>query len=257
MPVQPSFFLCGAPRGGTTSLYSWLGQHPDIYTPRNKEPQHFAPSLGVKSHRRMRIDSSADYQALFNDALPGQIAGEGSTWHFIDPSSPERIHAFNPDAKILFVLRQPAELLFSWHGRLLESGYEELPFAEALDAEDDRRAGKRLPTAFAPREGLYYRQIGRFAEVIERYRAVFPMEQIHVEFYEDLTTTPAETYSRVLRFIGLNEAFQADFSPKNARSAPQSQQLRRWLNRPPAWIGKPLHALTSEKFRTRLHSLLC
>lgn len=257
MATRPDFFLCGAPRAGTTALCRWLGAHPGIFMPAWKEPQHFAPDLRVCRAREVRIDAPEAYRALYAPASPGQLAGDGSTWHFLSREAPGRIHAHNPGARLLFVLRDPVDLVYSWHGLLREHDLEDLPFEDALAAEDDRRAGRRLPPRYAPREGLYYRELGRFAAVLERYHQHFPREQIHIEFFEDLRRDPAALYGRVLTFLGVADTrFQPEFTRENARSEPRSVHLRHALNEPPPWIRRPLHAMVPRGARAWLYGRL-
>ncbi|MEO0794334.1 MAG: sulfotransferase [Verrucomicrobiota bacterium] len=256
MDAKTDFFLCGAPRAGTTSLYQWLNQHPGTFLPTLKEPQFFAGDLTVRSQRPVRIESTTDYAELYHGANPNQRSGDGSTWYFLSPEAPRRIREHNPNANLIFILRDPADLVFSWHGLLLGHGGESLPFDEALQAQTDRRAGKYLPERLIPLEGLFYEDLGKYATILKRFYAQFEPDQVLVLFYEDLQSEPEELYRRVLRFLDLDDGFVPNFSIENERPNQREGWLKRWLNQPPAFIRRPLRRIVTPSIRTRLYQIL-
>src|SRR5262245_10433773 len=129
----PNFFLIGARKAGTTSLYHYLDQHPDIYLSPLKEPTYFAPeavqpSTAEESELRAWIAGPmlekrqhgtvrdwADYVQLFRNARSEKAIGEGSVAYLGSTTAPGRIKAFNPDARVLVILRNPVDLLFSFY----------------------------------------------------------------------------------------------------------------------------------------------
>ena len=175
-PRYPDFLIVGAPRCGTTFMYRYLNEHPQIYMSPTKEPQHFATDLDSGSY----LDSVSflrdrdAYKALFAGARADQLAGEASTWHLYSQEAAANIKVANPDARIIIMLRDPVEMLYSLHGRRLYGGSEDLrSFADALDAEADRRQGRRIPPRARNVQALLYRDVGRYSEQVKRYLDLF------------------------------------------------------------------------------------
>jgi hypothetical protein len=198
---RPDFFLVGTFKGGTTALYEGLRRHPQIYMPFHKEPLYFGDDL-TRRYGRM---SEADYLRLFKDAKPGQRVGEASSWYLYSTSAAREIKAFSPDAQILVILRNPVDVMYAQHNQLIYNVIEDLPsFEDALAAEPDRRAGRRLPPGPINLENLYYRHSVHFAEQLERYFEVFGRDKVHVMLYDDLRRDPEAVVRGVLEFLGLD-----------------------------------------------------
>ena len=132
---KPNFFIVGAAKCGTTSLYRYLRQHPDVFMPEQKEPNFFGSDL---SYRFPRI-SQARYLSCFAKAKGETRIGEATTIYLYSEKAAEEIKAFSPEAKIIIMLRNPVDVLYSYHSQQLYSGNEDIPdFEEALRAEVDR-----------------------------------------------------------------------------------------------------------------------
>ncbi len=152
---MPDFFIVGHPKSGTTALYHMLKRHPQIYMSRVKEPYYFAcdnPQPELPGERRWRsLDQTGiyektleDYLALFADAGPDQLAGEASTHYLWWPTSARRIHAAQPQARIIALLREPADFLRSLHLQFVQNRHETVKdLRTALALEDARREGRR------------------------------------------------------------------------------------------------------------------
>ena len=120
---KPDFFIVGAPKCGTTSMFHYLRQHPQIFMPDNKEPHYFGKDL-IKMSDEF-IDNEDEYLNLFKDAKSDQKLGEASTFYLYSKSAYKEIKEYNPDAKIIIMLRNPIDFLHSLHSQLLFSGYED------------------------------------------------------------------------------------------------------------------------------------
>src|SRR5687768_15406060 len=139
----PNFFIVGAPRCGTTSMYAYLRQHPEIYVSPHKEPHFFGSDL---SPLPGAIREEELYRALFAGAGDRPRAGEASVWYLSSRKAASEIRAFAPEARILILLRAPHQMLESLHSLFLRTGNEDLPtLEEALAAEPERRRGQRIP----------------------------------------------------------------------------------------------------------------
>lgn len=229
MPA-PSFFIVGAPKCGTTSLNDYLRQHPELFIPERKELHYFGSDLRfTKSQRPTR----EEYLAHFASAQPGQIAGEASVWYLFSQLAAKEIHDFCPDAKIIIMLRNPADMLYSLHSQYLFESNEDIgDFAAALAAEEDRSQGRRLPPGSNYREGLLYRRVARFTEQVRRYLDVFPREQIHIIDFDDFSRDTPRVFAETLQFLRVDPTFRCEFEVRNPNKQVHSKSLHSFLNNP-------------------------
>jgi len=226
---RPDFFLVGTFKGGTTALYEGLRRHPQIFMPFHKEPLYFGDDLT----RRYGRFTEADYLRLFKDAKPGQRIGEASSWYLYSTSAAREIKAFSPDAQILVVLRNPVDVMYAQHNQLIFNVIEDIPdFAEALAAEPDRRAGRRLPPGPINLENLYYRHSVHFAEQLERYFEVFGRDRVHVMLYDDLRRDPETVIRGVLEFLGVDATLAAAPPKANESRKVRSPLVQRLIFAP-------------------------
>src|SRR5664280_2899277 len=210
--LGPDFFIVGAPKCGTTSLNTYLAEHPSVFMA--KKEQHFfgsdlAPSWPQPTAERY-FDSFAGTEWAMR-------RGEASGWYLWSRRAAEEICAYSSSAQIIAMLRNPVDMLPSLHSQYLHDEIDDLKdFAEALAAEDDRRCGRRIP----PLNGsypwrLFYKDVIRFHEQLERYYTVFGRDQVHVILFDDLVGDPATTYRRALEFLGVDPAFVPTFRVMN------------------------------------------
>jgi hypothetical protein len=231
---KPDFFIVGAPRCGTTALYDYLRRHPQVFMPEHKEPMYFGQDL-TQLHARL---SERDYLAIFRDAKPGQRVGEASTWYLCSRTAATEIVEFNPDAQIIVMLRNPVDVMYSLHRELVFYRGEVITdFEEALEAEPDRKEGRRRGPSRRP-EALYYRETVAFADQLERYLAVFGRDRIHVIVYEDFAADVGAAYASTLRFLSVDDDFRPEFNVVNESKRPRLPGLQAVIVRPPAPIAK-------------------
>ena len=233
---RPDTFIVGTFKAGTTTMWSDLRQHPQIYMSEVKEPMFFGQDLSSR-YRRMTED---EYLALFKDAREDQRAGEASPWYLYSSSSAREIKAFSPEARIIVMLRNPVDVMYSQHSQLVFNLREDLTdFGEALAAEDDRAAGRRIPPDALRPEALLYRRSVRFPEQVSRYLDCFGKDRVHFIVFEDLASDPAEVYRSTLEFLGVNSTFQIEHIVENANRRPRNRLVQRLIFAPP----RPLRAL--------------
>lgn len=225
---KPNFFLVGAPRSGTTALYSLLKQHPDVYLAILKEPHFFGTDLTIQPHT---IREPELYFGLFADAAGHKRVGEGSVWYLTSTRAAREIRELVPEAKILVLLREPSEMAYSLYHLYRRTGNEDLPtFEEALAAQEDRREGRRIPAGTYFPEGLQYVEVARAAEKLERFFTAFGRERVHVILFEDFRRDNARVYREVLEFLDIDPEFVPELDPARAAKRIQLmaiQQLRR------------------------------
>ena len=246
---KPDLFIVGAPKCGTSAMADYLAAHPEIYMAR-KEMHLFGSDLrfGPRFYRR-ELDEYLDEFATRNGE---RRAGEASVWYLYSRHAASELKAFNPDARILILLRNPVDVLHSLYYQFRFDGNEHLrTFEQALAAEEDRRRGRRISRlAYFP-PGLRYRDVVRFAEQVRRFQEVFGREQIHVIVYDDFCADPARTYREALRFLGASEDFgPTDFQVVNATKTVRSRFLR-------AVLGDPTLRRVAVAARRRLPARFC
>jgi len=222
---RPDFFIVGAPKCGTTAMVEYLSKHPDIFMAK-KEAHFFGADLrfGPQFYRR---EQNA-YLRLF-DARNGQSrVGESSVWYLYSTQAAAEIKAYNPCSRIIIMLREPTEMLYSLYHQFRADGNEHLPtFKEALAAQNDRRAGRQITRHTYFIQGLIYRRVARYTEQIRRYFDTFGRDQVHIVLYDDFVAKPALTYKKVLDFVGVDSIqTNSSFPVINGCSSVKSPALR-------------------------------
>lgn len=211
---KPNFFIVGAPRCATTTMYTYLKQHPDIFLSLLKEPIYFGSDL---TRQPLAVHDEAGYLSLFDGAGDAKVIGEGSVFYILSKRAPEELKAFSPDARILILLRNPVDMMHSLHSLYLRTGNEELEdFTAALEAEADRAQGQRLPPRCYFPEGLQYRSVAHYAEPVERFLRTFGRERVRVVIFDDLVRDTAGEYRRTLEFLGVDPSHPAEFDVDKA-----------------------------------------
>jgi hypothetical protein len=205
----PTFLIIGAARSGTTSLYDYVRQHPDVYASPVKEPNFFAVEGGPVQHRGPGeeelhwITDLHAYTALFRNAPVGRATGEASTLYLYSSKAPARIQRYVPDVRLVAILRNPVERAYSAFTYLRERGSEpRASFLDALAAEDERVAQNWSHIWHYRRMGLYYEQLSRY---YERFGA----DQIRVFLYEELVDDPGRIVRQLFEHIRVDPAFEA------------------------------------------------
>jgi len=223
---KPDFFIVGAPKCGTTSLYYYLRQHPEIFLPDYKEPHYFGKDLKKRSNEF--IDNDDEYLSLFKDAKSNQKIGEGSTFYLYSKSAPREIKDYNPGAKIIIMLRNPIDFLHSLHAQFLFSGNEdESDFKEALNLEEDRIQGKKLPKNIDMLDKIYYRKHAfRIPGQIQSYLRIFGDENVAVIILDDLHKNPGQCYIKILKLLNVDTNFTPDYSIQNPNKGVRSFWIR-------------------------------
>jgi hypothetical protein len=253
---RPDFFVVGAFKSGTTALYEYLRQHPQVFMPEIKEPMYFGHDLTPR-YRRM---SEAEYLALFAAARADQRAGEASPWYLYSTSAPTEIEEFQPASQIVIMLRNPVDVMHAQHSQLVFNRREELTdFAAALAAEDDRRAGRRIPAGAIRPEALYYRHSVRFADQVRHWLAVFGRLRIHFIIFDDLVADPLSVYRETLQFLGVDASFVPDLSVYNPNRRARSGRIQGALFNPPrplrGAVGRLRGSATAHRLRDALVGL--
>ena len=226
MQTRPHFFIVGAPKCGTTSMAEYLNRHPDVFVMRG-EPHHFGTDLDYNKPRLSR----EQYLKLAAGTGGKRLCGDRSTWYLYSERAAGEIHDHNPDARIIAMLRNPADMIRSLHRHQFQRGRRDdlEGLADALDAEPDRRRGLRIPPDARFPESLFYSAIPRYSAQLRRFFETFGRDRVHVILFDDLRRDPAATYRETLEFLGVDSSFEPDFAVHNvAAPTPDSLLYRAW-----------------------------
>jgi Sulfotransferase domain len=235
--TKPSLFLAGAPKAGTSALANFLAQDDRISVPRVKEPNFLCPDLDLP-----RPKSEEEYLSLFTTTPATRVLLDASILYLYSTRAAAEIAAYCPDARIIAILRNPVEAMYAWHGQMVYTGNEPITdFERALEAEADRKQGHQLPrygVASRCPQLLFYRDVMRYAEQIERFLACFPRERLHIIRYEALKESPQAVFTGVLRFAGLEASSLPEFRTVNASQVRTTPALHAWLKKNFAGVAR-------------------
>ncbi len=225
-PRRPDFFIVGAPKCATTSMVEYLRQHPNIFM-ANREPHFFDSDIHFKSRQMME----EEYLNRFSEARDEKRVGEKTVWYLYSKQAVSEIKKFCPHAKIIIQIRNPVDMLYSLYSSHLRSGREDIiDFEEALNAEEDRRKGLRIPKhALKP---PIYLEFPLYTEQIKRYVDAFGWKQVHIVVFDDLVKNTLDTYRNVLRFLEVDDKFTPDFKISNSGNPRRSKLFHKFMRIP-------------------------
>ena len=228
---KPGFFIVGAPKCGTTALCKYLNRHPKIFVPQLKELHYFDTDLKTSK----KANSLKDYLDFFADG-EGKLCGEGSPTYLYSETASQAIHAFNPEAKIIIMLRESVSMMYSLHSQHLFNGNSETvqEFAAALALEAERKQHKHIPTRCREPKILFYRDIALYSSQVERYFNTFGRDQVQVILFDDLKTDADRVFRETLVFLGVDPNFSTQFEAINPNKKIRSPWLQTLIKYPPA-----------------------
>lgn len=232
---MPNFLIIGAPKSGTTALYNYLGEHPQIYFPEKKEPHFFSfegrtqgfNGPGQSDFMKRRVTKLEDYYQIF-EGVNNEIAiGEASTSYLYIPEAVERIYNYIPEVKIIAILRNPVDRAFSHYLHHWRNGGEVyVSFYEALQQEEIRQQNNWSPF-------WQYKGIGCYYTHLKPYYDRFEAKQIKVYLYDDFDQDPLRIVQDIFSFVGVDSNFVPDVKQRynigRLRSVPRSLTLQRFL----------------------------
>lgn len=227
--MRPNFFIVGAAKCGTTAWANYISNHPDIFVPNAKEPHFFntdQPGFRWATSRQEYLDhySGHDGEKVLLDA---------SVQYLYSSDAAQNIAKFNPQAKILIMLRRPSAFIRSYHNQLLKNLDEsDHNLRSAWDSSGRRRSADTPPENREP-SLLDYKRAGKFSEQVARYLEVFDRSQIIVVFMEEWTKDPRALYLRLMNLLEIEDDGRTDFPQVHAAGHVSSRALHRLTQRPP------------------------
>lgn len=228
---HPNFLIVGAAKSGTTSIFHYLKEHPEIFMPSVKEPRFFlsqfirTPLQGIKDEdfEKSMIHSFDQYLDLFRDIGSEKASGEASVdnLYYYDHSI-KLIKEYLGDVRIVIVLRNPADRAFSSYAHQVRRGEEPLGFEEALASEEERIKKNW-------RWIWHYQSVGLYAEQVRAYLDAF--SRVHVRLYDDLLKSPLDFIRDLYEFLNVDSTFVPSIKVRyNISGNPRSRLLHRFLS---------------------------
>ena len=227
----PNFIVIGTAKGGTTALYWYLAEHPEVFMSPVKETNFFAWNLdadgrllyGDPDVHRFPVKTMEEYERLFADAGPATAVGEASPLYLECPQAAARIRSTLPDARIVCTLRHPVDRAYSDYLMYIRRR------GRAFDPSRDLS-----PTAAWARPDSRWMQVSRYQRQLARYYETFPRERIHVLLFDDIRKSATAATQDVYRFLGVRPDFSPDTgTPHAAGGVPTSHLLEGLLTRSP------------------------
>lgn len=254
-PRKPNFFIVGGPKCGTTALYEYLRSHPSIFFASPKEPDFFT---SYPYPRYRRADTMDEYLSLFRRAKDHHVAvGEASVGYLYEKKAITRLHEFNPGARIIALVRNPVDMVYSWHAQLVYNCEEpERDFRKAWDLQSERAAGKNIPEKCRDYRLLLYAEFCKFGKQIEHLFATFPREQVLVIVVDDMRADTKKVYEDTLAFLGVESDGRTEFSRINVAKTVGDGWWGRFSGRPPDWWIRGSHFLKKTFNIADFHILL-
>ncbi len=216
-------------------MKTYLDKHPEIFMPPGREPHFFGTDFYLPSY----IRDERTYLSLFATANNEKRVGEKSARYLSSKRAAAEIKEFQPSASIIIMLRNPVEMIYSFHNILSNNGFEDLDdFKAALEAEEDRKRGLRLPMGLDSRENwrVLYRETARYTQQVNRFLNTFGREKVHIIIFDDFVSQTAEVYRETLRFLMVNSDFQTHFQKSNPGGRMLSRKLYTFMTRPPQLV---------------------
>ena len=228
--ATPNFFVVGAPKSGTTSLYHYLGQHPDVYMSPNKEPALVAADLLERKRQLRTVEADPDelrayldgpmteqrtgvvsdweqYLKLFKNVRHETAVGEVSGNYLASSSAPAAIRDRIPHARIVMMLRDPVDRLFSQYSEALGAQQARGSFLTWVEEQ------RTLEAAWQPKLGPVW--TGYYARHLQRYRDHFPLHQVRVFLYDEYQQSTLSVVRALFEFLKVDGTFDVDLSRRH------------------------------------------
>lgn len=229
---KPNLFIIGAAKSGTTSLYKYLSRHPQVFVSLVKEPKFFSLTANVFPHTgpgddivdKTIVRTMEEYLALFENCKDEKYLCEASAdYLYFHKTVAPRLKDFNPDAKIIILLRNPVDRAFSAYKHMVRDGREALTFENAIKNENMRRA---LNYEFI----WYYIDVGFYYAQVKTYISYFE-ENVKIILYDDLSTHPIRVLNDIAFFLNIKkDVWPSLIDIYNASQVPRFKMVDFFLN---------------------------
>ena len=219
----PNFLIIGSQKAGTTSVYNYLKQHPQVFVSPIKETNYFVhvarnpEILPYVPKASLPVRSLEAYQALFREVSSETAIGEASHLYLTDPCAADHIRRHLPQARLIAVLRDPVERAFSAYWMRVRDGRETRSFEQAVEDEQQGRFEPSLELG-----GRFYVRTGFYAGHLKPYLRMFDRSRIAIMLFDDLEADATGFMREVFGFLGVDDGFAPETSVRhNASGLPR------------------------------------
>lgn len=264
---KPNFFIVGAAKSGTTSLYHYLKGHHQVYMSPVKEPNYFSTDIKVSEfsnaykknttflkedyfkqanpqEKQLTFVAREDhYLSLFKNVKNEKAIGECSTSYLYSSVAAKNIYQFNPEAKIIIILRNPLYRTFSHYLMAVRYGFTALDFKEAIIKDMNKKEKGWGKSELFIELSLYYEQL-------VKYFQVYPKEQIQVLFFDDLKENSLHLLNKCCRFLSIDILKTIKKEKHNVAALPRNKSINRFLTE--TGIKKTVRILGGEDFKNKM-----
>lgn len=193
----PNFIIAGAIKAGTTSLFNYLGQHPQVYTSPIKETRYFAfdpsnPDHVSQIYSTYPVRTMEEYLAQFAGVTDELAIGEATPRYLISPCAPANMKAVLPDVRLIYTLRNPVERLYSIYMMRVTAGFD------VKDVYYECRPGGKQAMA------------NRYSPYFERWLRYYDRSQMKIVLLEDLKSNPKDVFQSICRYLAIDDSFEPD-----------------------------------------------
>lgn len=203
----PNFIIVGASKAGTSSVWNYLNEHPDIFLPKPKEPLFFIKDIynqfndddpGYSEVKDRIIQNIEDYSSLFENTNRYKAIGEASAsyLYYSQEASANILKTLGPKTKIIIILRNPVDKIISHYKFYRLKGFEKQGFNKALDNENTRVKNNYNPFYHYRRQGFYYENVKCFID---------NFNDVHICFYEDLKANSQLFLDEIFLFLRVDK----------------------------------------------------
>lgn len=198
---KPNFFIVGAPKCGTTALSEYLRNHPNIFMSVPKEPHYFSTDMKPYCFS----NTLEEYLSLFSESKSEHIAiGEASVLYLYSKDAIKNIFTFDQNARIIVMLRNPIDYIYSFHSQLvLNCDETEIDFQKAWHLKESRKKGENINKNHRIPKLLYYDEVAKLGSQVNRLLAYFPQNQVHFILMDDFQKNTLDEYKKVLKFLNI------------------------------------------------------
>ena len=221
--MKVDFFIAGAPKSGTTSLYHYLSHHNEVEMSSIKEPDFFSSSsLKEKGtyYGKRAIENLEQYHKLFTNQQ-NLIKGEASVSYLYYKDVASKIKKYNANAKVIIILRNPVERAFSHYLMDYRLGLVSEKFEDIIHKKTKHKNAL-----------LYFQQylsVGEYYQQIERYVKVFSSDKLLIINYDDFKNNLLNTFKHICLFLKISDTFKSDFKTSHNTYIRPRNKIIRWI----------------------------
>ena len=223
MNVKPNFFIIGAPKCGTSSLASWLSEHPEVYMSQVKEPHFYSTDLNNSS-----IKDYEQYKSLFfNVKNIHKAIGEASTWYLYSKNAIDNIEKEYLEVKYIVMSRDPVDMCHSlYHHNVRVLHEDQNSFKKAWSLQKERDIGANIPFTCEVPEYLQYYKACSLGSLLKRLYSKVESERILHITLENIKDNPQKEYLRVLKFLKISDDKRDSFPVLNEAGTYRNKYLQ-------------------------------